>query len=128
MNQISENAQIINVETDMSNGLPMFNIVGSPGPEVREARDRIRAALRNNGISIPASRITVNLSPGDLRKDGTAFDLPMTIGLLTAMEYLPPGCAEGFLFLGEISLDGEIRPVRGVLPVVQTAAKKGIKE
>ncbi len=122
------NAQIINVETDMSNGLPMFNIVGSPGPEVREARDRIRAALRNNGISIPASRITVNLSPGDLRKDGTAFDLPMTIGLLTAMEYLPPGCAEGFLFLGEISLDGEIRPVRGVLPVVQTAAKKGIKE
>lgn len=122
------NAQIINVETDMSNGLPMFNIVGSPGSEVREARDRIRAALKNNNINIPASRITVNLSPGDLKKDGTGFDLPMVIGLLTAMEYLPPGCADGFLFLGEISLDGEIKAVRGVLPVVQTAAKKGIKE
>ncbi|MBO4908819.1 MAG: YifB family Mg chelatase-like AAA ATPase [Lachnospiraceae bacterium] len=122
------NAQIINVETDMSNGLPMFNIVGSPGPEVREARDRIRAALKNNGITIPASRITVNLSPGDLKKDGTAFDLPMAIGLLTAMEYLPEGCTDDFLFLGEISLDGEIKAVRGVLPVVQTAAKKGIKE
>jgi magnesium chelatase family protein len=122
------NAQIINVETDMSNGLPMFNIVGSPGPEVKEARDRIRAALKNNDITIPASRITVNLSPGDLRKDGTAFDLPMTIGLLTAMEYLPEGCAENCLFMGELSLDGEIKPVRGILPVVQTAAKKGIKE
>ena len=122
------NAQIINVETDMSNGLPMFNIVGSPGPEIKEARDRIRAALKNNDITIPASRITVNLSPGDLRKDGTAFDLPMTIGLLTAMEYLPGGCAGNMLFLGELSLDGEIKPVRGVLPIVQTAARNGIKE
>ena len=122
------NAQIINVETDMSNGLPMFNIVGSPGPEVKEARDRIRAALKNNDITIPASRITVNLSPGDLRKDGTAFDLPMTIGLLTAMDYLPENCAKDMLFLGELSLDGEIKPVRGVLPIVQTAARKGIKE
>ena len=122
------NAQIINVETDMSNGLPMFNIVGSPGPEIREAKDRIRAALKNNGITIPASRITVNLSPGDLKKDGTAFDLPMTIGLLVSMEHLPEESCNGILFAGELSLDGEIKPVRGILPIVQTAAKKGIRE
>ena len=120
--------RIINVETDMSNGLPMFNIVGSPGPEVKEAKDRIRAALKNNSITLPASRITVNLSPGDLKKDGTAFDLPMTVGLLTAMELIPAELSEGILFLGELSLDGEIRPVRGVLPIVQAAAANRIKE
>ena len=122
------NALIVHVETDIANGLPMFNIVGSVGTEVKEAKDRVRSALKNNGISIPPSRITVNLSPGDLRKDTTAFDLPICIGMLTAMEYLPAESAEGILFLGEIGLGGEIRPVRGVLPMVMAAAKEGIVE
>ena len=122
------NALIVHVETDISNGLPVFNIVGSPGTEVREAKDRVKSALKNNGVYIPPSRITVNLSPGDLRKDTTAFDLPICIGMMTAMEYLPIEVTEGILFLGEIGLNGEIRPVRGVLPVVMAAAKAGIKE
>ena len=96
--------RIINVETDMSNGLPMFNIVGSPGPEVKEAKDRIRAALKNNSITLPASRITVNLSPGDLKKDGTAFDLPMTVGLLTAMELIPAELSEACKDTGRFHL------------------------
>ncbi len=122
------NALIVHVETDISNGLPVFNIVGSPGTEIREARDRIRAALKNNDILLPPQRITINLSPGDLKKDGTGYDLPIAIGILTAMNYLDPDAVSGILFLGEIGLNGEIRSVRGVLPVVTAAAKEGIKE
>ena len=121
-------AMIVHVETDIANGLPVFNIVGSAGTEVKEAKDRVRSALKNNGINIPPSRITVNLSPGGLRKDTTAFDLPICIGMLTAMEYLPAKCTEGILFLGEIGLGGEIRTVRGVLPAVMEAVKEGIRE
>jgi magnesium chelatase family protein len=122
------NALIVHVETDIANGLPTFNIVGSAGTEVKEARDRVRSALKNNGINIPPSRVTINLSPGGLRKDSTAFDLPICIGMLTAMEYLPEEYTEGILFLGEIGLNGEIRPVRGVLPVVMAAKTEGVKE
>ncbi len=122
------NALIVHVETDIASGMPVFNIVGSPGQEIRESRDRIRAALKNNGISIPPSRVTINLSPGDLKKDGTHYDLPITIGMLISMQYLPEGCAEGILFMGEMGLNGEIRAVKGVLPVVQAAAKAGICE
>ncbi len=122
------NAIIVHVETDISTGLPVFNIVGSAGQEIREARDRVRSALKNNGISIPPSRLTVNLSPGDLKKDGTSFDLPIAVGILTAMEYIPPESTKDILFVGEIGLNGEIRAVRGVLPIVQAAQKAGIKE
>ena len=122
------NAIIVHVETDINQGLPIFNIVGSPGQEIKESRDRIRAALKNAGITIPPSRITINLSPGDLKKDSTSFDLPIAIGLLTALEYLPMDNNSGILFLGEIGLNGEIRSVRGVLPIVQAAAREGIKE
>ena len=122
------NALIVHVETDIANGLPTFNIVGSAGTEVKEARDRVRSALKNNGINIPPSRVTINLSPGGLRKDSTAFDLPICIGMLTAMEYLPEESTEGILFLGEIGLNGEIRPVRGVLPVVMAAKAEDVKE
>ncbi len=121
-------ALIVHVETDINQGLPVFNIVGSPGTEIRESKDRVRAALKNAGFKIPPSRITVNLSPGDLKKDSTSYDLPITIGLLTALEYLPVSNTEGILFLGEIGLNGEIRPVKGVLPIIHAACEKGIKE
>lgn len=121
-------ALLVHVETDISNGLPVFNIVGSPGTEIREAKDRVRSALKNSGIDLPPARITINLSPGNLKKDGTQFDLPITIGLLSAMEHIPLNSTKGILFLGELCLNGEIRPIRGVLPIVEAAARKGIKE
>ena len=118
----------VGVEVDIAPGLPTFNMVGSLGTEVRESRERVSVALRNAGFPIPCAHITVNLSPADRRKEGTAFDLPIAVGLLQSMEYFPRGAAENILFLGELGLDGELRRVNGVLPMVQAAAKGGIEE
>lgn len=117
---------LVQVETDASQGLPCFEMIGFLGSEVREAAPKVRTALKNIGISLPSLRITVNLSPGDIRKEGTAFDLPIAIGILTALGYLKPEQTRGILFIGEIGLNGELRPVRGVLPIVREAAAAGI--
>lgn len=121
-------AVTVSVETDISAGLPSFILVGCPGSEVRESKDRVWAALRNAGLQIPVAKITVNLSPADLHKDGTSYDLPLSIGLLTCSGALPPSASEDILFLGELGLNGEIKPVKGVLPIVKEAAVTGIKE
>ena len=118
----------VSVEVDVARGLPGFSMVGSLGGEVRESRERVVVALKNIGIDLPPKRITVNLSPADRKKEGTAFDLPITVGLLGAMEYFEPVAADGILFLGELGLDGEIKKVRGVLPIVREAAARGIRE
>ena len=118
----------VSVEVDVARGLPGFTMVGSLGGEVRESRERVVVALKNVGIDLPPKRITVNLSPADRRKEGTAFDLPIAVGLLGAMEYFEPAAADGILFLGELGLDGEIKKVRGVLPIVKEAAARGIRE
>lgn len=118
----------VSVEVDVASGLPGFSMVGSLGGEVRESRERVVVALKNVGIDLPPKRITVNLSPADRKKEGTAFDLPIAVGLLGAMEYFVPDAAEGILFLGELGLDGEIKKVRGVLPIVKEAAARGIRE
>lgn len=121
-------AYLVCVEVDIDRGLPMFCMVGSLGNEVREARERVTVALKNVGLELPPNHITVNLSPGDKRKEGTAFDLPVAVGILEAMEYVPGGAADKILFLGELGLDGEIKKVRGVLPIVREAAKRGITQ
>jgi magnesium chelatase family protein len=105
------------VEVDVASGLPSFTTVGLPDSAVRESRDRVRAALRNAGFEFPSDRITVNLAPADLRKEGPAFDLPMALGILHATGLVKPGRLERALVLGELSLDGRVQPVRGVLPV-----------
>ena len=105
------------VEVDVASGLPSFTTVGLPDSTVRESRDRIRAAIRNAGFDFPVDRITVNLAPADLRKEGAAFDLPMALGILSATGLLKADRLERALVLGELSLDGWVRPVRGVLPV-----------
>ncbi|MDB5050258.1 MAG: magnesium chelatase family protein [Fibrobacteres bacterium] len=105
----------ITVEVDIAPGLPGFTMVGLPDSAVKEARERVFAALKNSGFTVPSKRITVNLAPGGIRKEGTAFDLSLAIGILLASGQLEPLPLEGFLFLGELSLDGAIRPVRGVL-------------
>jgi magnesium chelatase family protein len=105
----------VQIEVDVASGLPGFGLVGLPDTAVREARERIFSALKNSGFEVPSRRITVNLAPGDLRKEGTAFDLPMALGILIASEQIPAFNLPPLLFAGELALDGSLRPVRGVL-------------
>ncbi len=119
-------ACLIGVEVDMDRGLPAFSMVGSLGGEVRESRERVSVALKNSGFSIPPTRITVNLAPADVHKEGTGFDLPIAVGILQAMSYFAESAARDILFLGELGLNGELKKVRGVLPIVQAAKAAGI--
>ena len=114
------------VEADVSDGMPVFHMVGFLGAEVKEAGERVRTALRNSGYILPAKRITVNLSPADLRKSGSGFDLPIALALLAALGVIPEDALEGLLVLGEIALNGNIQPVNGVLPMIADAAGRGI--
>jgi len=107
---------IVSVETDISNGIPAFDIVGLGDAAVKEAKERVRAAIKNSGFEFPSRRITINLAPADLRKEGTAYDLPIAMGILAALGMIPVGCLDGCLLSGELSLDGSLRPVYGVLP------------
>jgi len=120
-------AILIRVEVDASYGLPMFDMVGNMSQEVREARERVKIALKNNGLKLPNLRLTVNLSPADIRKEGTAFDLPIAIGVLIAAEQFKTGDLRDTLFIGELGLNGEIKGVKGVLPMVKCAGQNGIK-
>lgn len=120
-------AHTIKVEADISDGLPSFAMVGYLSSEVKEASERIRSALRNSKIPLPPKRITVNLSPADLRKEGNLFDLPIALSILAALEIIPSKCLEGCMAVGELSLKGEILPVPGVLPVVMHSIQEGVK-
>jgi len=117
---------IVDVEVDLSNGLPGFEIVGLPDSAVKESRERVRAAIRNVGFSFPIKRITVNLAPADIRKSGPAFDLPIAVGILICTGILKPEAIAGGFFAGELSLDGILRPVSGILPMVLTAKADGM--
>ena len=117
----------VTVEVNISNGLPAFDVVGLPDAAVREARERVRAAIKNCGAKFPVSRITVNLAPARLRKEGTLYDLPILLGILCASEELKK-LPESAAFLGELSLTGGLRPVTGVLPMALHAARSGIRE
>lgn len=113
------------VEVHLGNGLPALNIVGLPEAAVREAKDRVRAALTVSGFSFPQQRITINLAPADLPKFGGRFDLPIALGILLAQQALPAGCLDDLEVLGELSLSGEIRPVPGALPAALQATESG---
>lgn len=117
----------VNVEADVSDGLPCFTMVGFPSTQVKEAQDRVRTALRNNGISLPPKRVTVNLAPADLRKEGAGFDLPVAAAVLGASGFLEPKQLNGAMLMGEISLSGEVRSVSGVLPRVIRARELGCR-
>ncbi len=123
-------ADIVTVETDLSRGLYAFNIVGLPGKAVEEARDRLSSAIKNTGFTSPKShnhKVVISLAPADLKKEGPVFDLSMAIGYLVASEEIRSNL-DHILFVGELSLDGTLRPVRGVLPIVREAARRGFKE
>jgi len=111
------------VEVDVAAGLPQWTIVGLPAGAVRESRERVSAALTNSGFQVPPRRVTVNLAPADTQKHGTAFDLPIALGLLVATGQLRAGATDNIVALGELGLDGSVRPVRGVLPVARLLAR-----
>jgi magnesium chelatase family protein len=114
------------VEVDTSYGLPSFTIVGLPETSVKESRERVRSAIKNAGFEFPNDRITINLAPADVRKEGSSFDLPIAVGILTSMGAIKREALEGNLITGELSLDGRIKPVRGVLPMALLAAHEGL--
>lgn len=117
---------IVDVEIDISSGLPAFDIVGLPDTAVKESKERIRAAIKNTGLVMPSKRITVNLAPADIKKEGAHFDLPIAAGILMASEQLSLS-AEDNAFLGELSLNGDLRRINGVLPMAISAYQRGIK-
>lgn len=119
--------EMVRVEADVSNGLPVFLMVGYLSSEVKEASERVRTAIRNAGYMIPPKRIVVNLSPANVRKRGTAFDLPIAIAILAALGVIPVERLKETLFIGELGLNGEIRPVDGILSVTYAAKKQGLK-
>src|SRR5436309_1158104 len=121
---IGLDGQIVEVEVDISHGLTAFNVVGLPEKPVQEARERVRSAIRNSGYSFSNQRITVNLAPADLRKEGPAYDLPIAVGILMASRQVPE-TIERALFLGELSLDGRLRHTQGILPMVGLARERG---
>ena len=122
---IGIDAYDVSVEVDCAQGLPMFTVVGLPAGAVKESRERVSAAIVNAGFKLPARRITVNLAPADRRKDGTGFDLPIALGVLVATGQLAAERVVGIAAIGELALDGMIRPVRGVLPVARHLAAVG---
>jgi magnesium chelatase family protein len=118
----------VEVEVDISSrGLPHFSMVGLPDAAVKESRDRVRAALKNVGFNFPLKQITVNLAPADLKKEGSSFDLPIAIGIIASEGLIEPASLEGYIFTGELSLDGRIKPVRGALSMALMVRDLGLK-
>jgi magnesium chelatase family protein len=116
----------VGVEVDVSGGLPGIILLGLPDAAVQESRERVKATLKNAGYAFPIRKIVINLTPADLRKEGPSFDLPISVGILAASEQVSAQLLGDHLFLGEVSLDGSLRPVAGVLPIAAAAARLGI--
>ena len=117
----------VQVEADVSNGLPSFIMVGFPSAQVKEAQDRVRTALKNNGYQFPPKRITVNFAPADMKKEGAGFDVPVAAAVLAAFGMISPEVISGVMMSGEIGLDGEIHGVSGILPIVLCARNLGCR-
>jgi magnesium chelatase family protein len=117
----------VEVEIDLASGLPQLATVGLPEGAVKESKDRIRAAVKNCGYNFPAKRITINLAPADIKKEGSAYDLPMAVGILAAEEAIAKALLDEYLLIGELSLDGSVKPVRGALPIAMAAKKERVK-
>ena len=117
----------VDVEIDLASGLPQLATVGLAEGAVKESKDRIRAAVKNCGYTFPAKRITINLAPADIKKEGSAYDLPMAVGILAAEGLIEKKRLDEYLLIGELSLDGAVKPVRGALPIAMTARKENVK-
>ena len=117
----------VDVEVDLSTGLPQFSTVGLPDTAVKESRDRIKAAMKNSGYRFPENRVTVNLAPADIRKEGTGFDLPIALGILAAEGLVERERLRDYMVMGELSLDGRVKGVQGVLPSAFTARQQKLR-
>ncbi|MBI5682665.1 MAG: YifB family Mg chelatase-like AAA ATPase [Deltaproteobacteria bacterium] len=124
---IGIDAYIVEVEVDISPGLPVFSTVGLPDNAVKESKDRVKAAIKNSGYEFPTMRITVNIAPADIKKEGTSFDLPVSIGILAAQKLLKTDKLNQYLIVGELSLNGDIKPIKGALSMAITAKTLGLK-
>lgn len=118
---------IVEVEVDTGDGLPSITIVGLPDTAIQESRERVQSAIKNTGLYFPRRRLIVNLAPASVRKEGPAYDLPIALGALIASHQIPPESVEGALIIGELSLDGGVRHVRGVLPMAALARQQGFQ-
>jgi magnesium chelatase family protein len=118
-------AYVVEVEVDIAQGLPVFATVGLPDGAVKESKERVKSAIKNSGYDFPPKRITVNLAPADVKKEGAGFDLPMAVGILSALEVVSPPLLDEYLLLGELSLDGRVKPIRGALSLAMSAKEKG---
>jgi magnesium chelatase family protein len=125
---IGIDAYIVEVETNVEKQIPAFTIVGLPDNAVKESRERVASAIKNSGYDFPLKKITINMAPADIKKEGSSFDLPIAIGLLSATEIIKSDMLEDSIFLGELSLDGTLRPIKGALPIAVEARRKGIKK
>ena len=118
---------LVEVQTDISNGLPNFEIVGMPDISVKESKERIKAAIKNSNVKLTSQKILINLAPSDTKKEGSSYDLPIAVGILIAFGVIPQEKTEKTAFIGELALDGKINKVTGVLPMCIEAKKWGIK-
>ncbi len=122
------NGTLVNTEVDVSNGMPIWEIIGLPDISVKESKERVKTAIKNCGIDIPSRRYIINLSPANLRKEGSYFDLAISIGVLKSIGFLEKANLSDIIFIGELSLDSKIKRVNGVLPMCIEALKYGIKK
>ena len=117
-------AYCVTIELFLSRGLPATIIVGLPGSAIRESKERVRSAIKNSDFPYPRGRVTINLSPADVKKEGPSFDLAMALGLLSAHGHLNPSALKRYAILGELSLDGKVQPVKGLLPIATSSPMK----
>ncbi len=120
--------KLVEVEGDMNRGLPAFNIVGMANKTINEAKERVRSAIVNSGFSFPDKKVTINLAPADLEKDGSYLDLPIALSVLMLSRQLLPVDVKDKLFVGELSLDGKLRPIKGIINIVEAAKSSKIQE
>ena len=117
----------VEIEIDVAKGLPAVTLVGLTDTAIKESKERVRSAIKNSGFKWPAQRITVNLAPSDIKKEGTCFDLPIALGILASTGQINGELLKNYAFLGELSLDGQIRPVRGILAISLAMANSSVK-
>lgn len=128
MSLLGVDGYLVDVQVDVAAGMPSWDVVGLPDASVRESKERVKAALRNIGINFPSRKIVVNLAPADTKKEGSCFDLPIAIGILRDLQLINNDSYENYVFIGELSLDGKINKVNGILPMCIEAFNLGIKK